>query len=130
MRSARKKCQAYVESNQQRCKKTTLPGSRYCYLHQSWGVNAVAAILILILGAILAPVFTDIYHSIFPSQETHALSALDEKFDEANTAQTQKLNELLAKQGNENAKEEYLAHLKELNRLYAEKIDNTCFYRL
>lgn len=128
-----KQCQAFAKSSKTQCTKGPMPGSRYCFWHQSWGVNIIGSIAIsiimLIAGAFLGPVAADIYHSHFPSQETIALSNLGEKVadidkssEERDRLQTQKLDKVLASQGNEKAKEEYLAAYKELIKLYAEKM--------
>lgn len=116
-------------SSKNQCSKRPLPGSRYCFWHQSWGTNIVGAIVLLVLGALLSPVVSDKYHHFFPSQESVALSNLDEKVEgidksseERDKVQNQKLDEVLARQGNEKARSEYLSSLKELNRLYAEKM--------
>lgn len=50
-----------------------MPGSRYCLLHQSWGLNVVASVFMLIAGAALSPVAQDAWNRLFPSEETRML---------------------------------------------------------
>lgn len=125
----KRQCQAYAKSSKVQCTKNALPGSRYCYLHQSWGVNIIGAIIMLIVGALLGPVGADVYRHFIPSQESVVISSLDEKVEgidksseERDRIQNQKLDEVLARQGNEKAREEYLSDLREISRLYAEKM--------
>lgn len=122
-------CQAFALSSQDQCSKRPLPGSRYCFWHQSWGTNIIGAIILLVAGALLSPVVSDSYRYFFPSQESVALSNLDKKVEginqsseERDKVQNQKLDEVLARQGNEKARSEYLSDLKEISRLYAEKM--------
>ncbi len=82
----------------------------------------------LVAGAFLGPPVTDIYRSFRPSDESVALSNLGQKVDdidqeaeERDKQQSQKLDEVLAMQGNEKAREEYLAAQRELVKLYAER---------
>ncbi len=76
----------------------------------------------LIVGALLGPVVSDLYHHFHPSQEAVAISNFDDKAEERDKAQNQKLDEVLAKQGNKSARDEYLAAQKDLISLYAEKM--------
>ena len=129
MVSKNTRCQAFALSSQNQCSKKPLPGSRYCFWHQSWGTNIFGAIIVLVAGAMLSPIVSDSYRYFLPSQEFVALSSLDEKVEgidknseERDKVQSQKLDEVLARQGNEKARSEYLSDLKELSRLYAEKM--------
>ncbi len=86
-----KPCQAYALSTNDRCKKKALPGSRYCMVHQSWGFNAVAAIVSIIIGALLGLLFENVYRIYVPSRETREIEHLrkelsdkDNKIEELN----------------------------------------------
>lgn len=129
MEPKKTQCQAFASSSQNQCSKKPLPGSRYCFWHQSWGTNIFGAIVMLIAGGLLSPVASDIYRYFFPSQESVALSNLDVKVEdidksseERDKVQNHKLDEVLAMQGNEKARAEYLSDLNELSKLYAEKM--------
>jgi len=66
---------------------------------------------LLIGGVILGPIFSDVYRYCYPSQESVALSDLGVRVEDINKGseerdrvQNQKLNEMLAIQGNEKLK--------------------------
>jgi len=133
----KKQCQAFAKSSGTQCTKKPLPGTKYCFWHQSWGFNVFGALVVLIIGAILGPLVSDFYRNYFPSQESVALSDLGVKVEEINKGsekrdiiQNQKLNEMLAIQGNEKAKEEYLSAHKDLIDLLADKIVTESNYDL
>lgn len=73
----RKFCQAHVEKTGCRCQKSAMRGSRYCFSHQSWGVNVLGAIATLIfgafLGAVLGPPTQALWEKHFPSESTTLL---------------------------------------------------------
>jgi len=86
---------------------------------------------LLIGGVILGPIFSDVYRYCYPSQESVALSDLGVRVEDINKGseerdrvQNQKLNEMLAIQGNEKAKNEYLSAHKDLINLLADRIVN------
>ncbi len=72
-----KNCQAHVEKTGVRCQKNAMRGSRYCFWHQSWGVNILGVITTLIigavLGAVLGPPTQALWEKYFPSENTEFL---------------------------------------------------------
>jgi hypothetical protein len=68
--SMRKFCQAHVKSTGTSCQKKALVGSRYCYLHHSWGSTAVGSTILLTIGALLSPIAQSGWDKTFPKKET------------------------------------------------------------
>lgn len=133
----KKQCQAFAKSSGAQCTKKPLPGTKYCFWHQSWGFNVIGAITLLIVGAIISPLISDVYRIIFPSQESVALSNLGDKVNNLDKSaegrdrtQDQKLNEILAIQGNDKARYEYITAHKALIDLLAEKVATEFNYDL
>jgi hypothetical protein len=132
MQPTEKQCQAYATYSLARCTKKPLLGSRYCFWHQSWGVwgvNAVVGSVLAIILFIFGPFYGDVYNYYFPSKEITKLDNLDDKVEDIDSKSekrdkehTLKLDELLALQGNEAARKEYLALLKKLNESNSEDL--------
>lgn len=69
----KKQCQAHVKSNGAQCQKNAMRGSRYCFWHQSWGVNVLGAIILLIAGAFLGPPAQALWEKCFSSDKSDAI---------------------------------------------------------
>lgn len=65
----RKPCQAHVKSTGTSCQKKALIGSRYCYLHHSWGSTAIGSTILLIIGALLSQIAQSAWDKSFPKKE-------------------------------------------------------------
>ena len=72
----RKSCRAYVEKTDNRCQKRAMPGSHYCFWHQSWGVNVIGAIVTFVAGLLLAPPTQSLYEKYFPSANSKLLDEI------------------------------------------------------
>ena len=53
-----------------------MPGSYYCFWHQSWGVNIIGAIVILFAGAFLGPPVQALWEDFFPSTNSKLLNEI------------------------------------------------------
>ena len=74
----RKQCQAHVSAKGTQCQKRALVGSRYCYLHHSWGATVVGSVVLLIAGAVLSPIAQQAWDFCFPSPSAKLLQRLTE----------------------------------------------------
>lgn len=82
-------CGAFSDKTQERCRRTAIRGSRYCWSHQPKAPIVVSALI----GAVISLALSEGYRSFVPSKEQKALDvtqgkldSLQSKFDEAQKA--------------------------------------------
>lgn len=72
------KCNAIAVSTSERCKRNSLPGSKYCMFH----LEKTPLLLGALLGAMLSVVASDVWHRFVPTEESRQLAQARAEIDE------------------------------------------------